>query len=323
MRQRALGGWSRGPRRALGVTAVAWLLAASVAVAEPAPPSSGESELAIELPTQPVEPLGPPAPPPADSQAPRNWLAAPTVRSAEVPLHSSSSLGGLSLTLATLLVLALGGSALLLRLKRRQALGPELGKQGELVLLSSSRLGSKAQAVSLAAGGRVMLLGVTEQSVTHLAWLDGDDAEPPLRQSAPVEASEPSAEADEDDELPDDYPGSALRAPASEAPLVNATDLARFQKLLAAQAQPAPRPSAPPSSPFNAASHLADRTSDVVSASATDRLAPVLSMRRKRRRRRSEPAALTPRARPPQPAEAEESSVEGQVAGLRAMRSRG
>ncbi|HVW23842.1 MAG TPA: flagellar biosynthetic protein FliO [Minicystis sp.] len=111
---------------------------------------------------------------------------------------------------AVLLVLGgLCGGALMMRKKRMErAVLPESATR--IRVISSARVGPKANAVVAEVGGRVLLLGVTDTSVARLAWLDRDlarkaaetpDAE---RRSAraPLLSSEPVETADADLEPP-------------------------------------------------------------------------------------------------------------------------
>lgn len=258
----------------------------------------------------------------------REWLVQ---RPDSSPWKSSTKtapeLGGTTIS-AFLLLLAVAGAALWMRRRRQLANGgPEIEAQARLAVLSSTRLGPKSHAVSVTAGGRVMLLGVTEQSVNHLAWLDEPAEDVLLAPDALVTDPLPSHSLDPLDErpLPDDYPGSALRAAAaSNAHLANSQDLARFQKLLQGAEQGRGEPQAPAASTPSPASQLAARTQDVL-GSAADALAevtPIVSLRRKRQRRRA--AARAPRG-PIAPAASgskEKAPFEGQVAGLQALRPR-
>jgi hypothetical protein len=190
----------------------------------------------------------------------------------------------------------------------------------------------------------VLLLGVTDHQVTNLGWLDP----PELEAMAPAELPEAEAAALETDELPDDYPGSALRAAAQQAslppgssvqpsPLTSSHNLRRFQEVLRgaipAQAPslrsprvPTPsyellgRSSLPP--PPDAASTLAALTSDVIGSEVapTGRSVAPASLRRKRQRRQE----LTSKPKAAAQAASDESannSLEGQVAGLRALKN--
>ncbi|HTV19302.1 MAG TPA: flagellar biosynthetic protein FliO [Polyangiaceae bacterium] len=278
-----------------------------------------------------------PSPAPArDNAAPRSWLARGGDSQLSTPPRESSGVGtGLTLG-AVLIVLGLGAAAVGMRFKR-QKLAPLSPSESRLTVLSSSRVGPKAYAVTAHVGGRVLLLGVTDHTVTNLGWLDPPEPSPPARQRAEAEGeSEPEPEADE---LPDDYPGSALRG--SQAPVAFATssDLERFQQVLRGAVKSRPelpmRPSYAPSAP-DAATMLAAQTTDIVAAGtppppasiATPTAATPLSLRRKRRGRDSFPPREPREPREPRVAvpsrvpQAPSPSLEGQVAGLRSLRER-
>ena len=266
--------------------------------------------------------------PARDSAAPRSWLA----RGGENPIASpprESSGASTGLTLgAVLIVLGLGAAAIAMRFKR-QKLSPLTPSESRLTVLSSSRVGPKAYAVTAHVGGRVLLLGVTDHSVTHLGWLDAPEPGTTRREHAEAE-SEPEIESDE---LPDDYPGSALRASAPPVQFATSSELKRFQEVLRGAATPRLELPIRPSyaeSASDAATTLAAQTTDVVAAGSSSTPAPAvataLSLRRKRRGRESfpprepreprEPRAPTPSRAP----KAVAPSLEGQVAGLRALR---
>jgi flagellar biogenesis protein FliO len=272
----------------------------------------------------------------ADRPAPtsaRSWLArsssAPVVDNVSQPASGP----GTGFTLgAVLIVVALGAAAVVLRFKKRKQL-PLAPSESRLTVLSSSRVGPKAYAVTAHVNGRVLLLGVTDHNVSNLGWLDTREVE-----AQSVAREEPEAdEADAEDELPDDYPGSALRASKPPPTFASASDLRRFQEVLRGAVQSRTdlpmRPSYAP--PSDAASQLAAQTTDIVGPSAAAPPVMPVSLRRKRRVRESlpprEPRAresLTPReprATAPGRAasSAEAASVEGQVAGLRALRNGG
>jgi flagellar biogenesis protein FliO len=243
--------------------------------------------------------------------------------------------------LALLIVLGLGGGALWLQ-RRKRPLAQLGSTDGRLNLISSTRVGPKAFAVSAEVGGRVLLLGVTDHSVTHLGWLD-----PPELEAAEPEAAALSSR----DELPDDYPGSALRAAANgSSPLTSSGNLRRFQEVLRGalpDREPSVRPApfaTPRSEPIlrssalgggsDAASTLAALTEDVLGAASELPHGVPASLRRKRQRRQdqlearaatpSAPPVRAPSLRPPapqEPAPRPDAGLEGQVAGLRALRN--
>jgi len=241
------------------------------------------------------------------------------------PRESSGTSTGLTIG-AVLIVLGLGAGAVAMRVKR-QKLAPLSPSESRLTVLSSSRVGPKAFAVTAHVGGRVLLLGVTDHSVTNLGWLDAPEPAAPERERAEAER-EPEAEGDE---LPDDYPGSALRASSSPAQFATSNELKRFQDVLSGVAPRLTLPLRPAyagdatGSGADAATTLAAQTSDVVAAGAAPAAgAKALSLRRKRRSRESfppreprEPRAAAPNRAPKAPS----PSLEGQVAGLRSLRS--
>lgn len=258
--------------------------------------------------------------------APRSWLAGGGKEMVTPPPRESSGAStGLTLG-AVLIVLGLGAAAIALRIKR-QKVAPLSPSESRLTVLSSSRVGPKAYAVTAHVGGRVLLLGVTDHNVTNLGWLDAPEPE-----AARERADEESAAAPESDELPDDYPGSALRAPSAPVAFASTSDLKRFQEVLRGAVTARPelpmRPSYAGRAP-DAATLLAAQTSDVVASGTAPALpaapAAPISLRRKRRGTGSFPPREPREARPSTPSRAPQapsSSLEGQVAGLRSIRER-
>src|SRR5688572_19004720 len=253
----------------------------------------------------------------------RSWLARDSSEPAIAPRDADSGTSaGLTLG-AVLLVLGLAAAAIALRFKKRNAL-PLAPSEARLTVLSSSRVGPKAFAVTAHVHGRVLLLGVTDHSVTNLGWLDA-------REPNAVEPThEPPAEAEADEELPDDYPGSALRA-AKVPTFASSSRLERFQEVLRgaeeARADLPMRPSYAPA-PLDAAALLAAQTSDVVTASSPTALAKTpqpaaVSLRRKRRVRDSLPPREPRTGLVSRASRSADPSLEGQVAGLRALRNGG
>lgn len=277
----------------------------------------------------------------------RTWLT----HESPVPSDVGSGIAAPNplLTLLALgIVLALGAGALWLQRRKRQ-LSPLGSTEARLNLISSTRVGPKAFAVSAEVGGRVLLLGVTDHAVTNLGWLD-----PPELEAVEPEAVALAAR----DELPDDYPGSALRAAgSSSSSLTSSGNLRRFQEVLrgalpdtqallrpissaAPRAEPTLR-SAPLGGGSDAASTLAALTEDVLGGAGLSSGIPQ-SLRRKRQRRQEQlesqppaprvpsvpvraasvparPASIDPPA--PAPAPRSDAGLEGQVAGLRALRN--
>ncbi|HLV68175.1 MAG TPA: flagellar biosynthetic protein FliO, partial [Polyangiaceae bacterium] len=132
----------------------------------PATPADGPAKPAAAA----AKPAAPP-PAPASSARP-DWLRAKSTPSAdEEPAPSGWTA---SRVMALLLVAGLGGFALFQR-RRRRAAAPIPGASG-LRVLESARLGPKAYLVTAAVGRRVLVLGVTDQSVSRLAVLRGNAA---------------------------------------------------------------------------------------------------------------------------------------------------
>jgi flagellar biosynthetic protein FliO len=73
-----------------------------------------------------------------------------------------------------LLVAGLGGAAWYAKKKRQGATSPAAQKKAELRVIGTTRVGAKASAVVVEVGGKRLLLGVTDQNVSTLAWLDDE-----------------------------------------------------------------------------------------------------------------------------------------------------
>lgn len=314
--------------------------------------SAGLATLAWAAPMLGLDPAGPPEPPPAaatvnvsEADAPpevaaretpqpgargetasRSWLAQGRDGNPEAPTPEGSGAStGLTLG-AVLILLGLAAAAVVLRLKR-PARAPLSPSESRLAVLSSSRVGPKAYAVTAHVGGRALLLGVTDHNVTLLGWLDAPE---PVA-SAVAAQDDAGGPEPENDELPDDYPGSALRTSASPVQFATSGELRRFQEVLrgAVRSRPDPplRPSYTSRAP-DAATTLAAQTMDVLAsgatpprvASATATPAP-LSLRRKRRGRESSSPREPRPANSARGPDTSSSSLEGQVAGLRSLRS--
>src|SRR5688572_24389708 len=189
-------------------------------------------------PARALEPAGgPPALEEDSAEAPdasvsdgaeRSWLLDGEAAEPSADAPRASALPGVGIVISTVVLLGLGGAALWLR-QRRGKSSPLPDAEARLKVLATSRVGPKAYAVTASAGGRVMLLGVTDQQVSHLCWLD----------APPPPPAEPAAEPK--DELPDDYPGSALRAGARVSGIPGPSEphwamsegsLLRFQEVL-------------------------------------------------------------------------------------------
>lgn len=113
---------------------------------------------------------------PAPAQAaPRPWLRQP--RESQSKTDDASASNGWSWSgLAVVLLGGLAGGALVLRFRRSGA--TPWSPPSAVRVLSTTRLSPKANLVTAEVHGRVLLLGVTDQSVSELGWLD-DAAEPP------------------------------------------------------------------------------------------------------------------------------------------------
>lgn len=81
-------------------------------------------------------------------------------------------------SLAAIALLAgLGATALFVRKRRGSGLlAPVVRNDFRINVLGSTRVGPKAHAVVASVAGRVLLLGVTDNAVQKLAWLDGGPA---------------------------------------------------------------------------------------------------------------------------------------------------
>ena len=108
-----------------------------------------------------------PAPAPAPPANKAAWLRTP----APAPVASAPQTSGVRMFFLGLFVVGLGGAAVYMKRKRKAS---PLMVNSEVQMLSTARVGSKAQVVVIAVGGRKMLLGVTDAGVNRLAWLDGE-----------------------------------------------------------------------------------------------------------------------------------------------------
>jgi flagellar biogenesis protein FliO len=125
---------------------------------------------------------GEPATPPAQ----KAWLRAASPKP-PAPVAAKPVLSPLRVGSMLALVAGLGGFAFYAR--RRRSGAPDKASVERLDVLSSTRLGPKAHAVVTRVSGKRLLLGVTEQSVTVLAWLD---SEPPHTETAALEVADPA-----------------------------------------------------------------------------------------------------------------------------------
>jgi flagellar biogenesis protein FliO len=129
------------------------------------------------------------APTHAEPERPTNqtaWLRKATPKPAP-KIETKPALSPLRVSAMLALVAGLGGFAFYAR-KRRGGAKATLDAE-RLNVVSSTRLGPKAHAVVTQVSGKRLLLGVTEQSVTVLAWLD---AEPPHAETPRLELAEPN-----------------------------------------------------------------------------------------------------------------------------------
>jgi flagellar biogenesis protein FliO len=106
----------------------------------------------------------------------KDWLRAESQHQAGASAISSRS--GIGKSLAVVLLLGVGGYAVWRR--KRPVKINALPNKTHIRVVSGTLVGPKARAVVAEVGGRLILLGVTEQSVRKLAWLESvadNDAE--------------------------------------------------------------------------------------------------------------------------------------------------
>jgi flagellar biogenesis protein FliO len=108
--------------------------------------------------------------PPA-AEPKRSWLRQPRATASNKVEAESSSDWSLSV-LALVLLGGLAGAAVVMKL-RRGAPAPWLPPAAVRVI-TTTRLSPKASLITAEVHGRVLLLGVTDASVTELGWLDGN-----------------------------------------------------------------------------------------------------------------------------------------------------
>lgn len=123
---------------------------------------------------------------PANQPAQKAWLRKASPKP-PAPVPTKPALSPLRVGSMLALVAGLGGFAFYARRRRGGAPGKVSAER--LDVLSSTRLGPKAHAVVTRVSGKRLLLGVTEQSVTVLAWLD---SEPHQAETAALEAADPA-----------------------------------------------------------------------------------------------------------------------------------
>jgi flagellar biogenesis protein FliO len=104
----------------------------------------------------------------------RSWLA-PQAGAKKPSQVAGGSTVGLGRSLAVLaLTGVIGGAALYLRRKKTK---PARASTAGLRVLSSTRVGHRAELVLAEVGGRKILLGVTDSAVRKLGWIDSDEQE--------------------------------------------------------------------------------------------------------------------------------------------------
>jgi flagellar biogenesis protein FliO len=211
-------------------------------------------------------------PEPAKAAGDRHWLRtkAPQSVASAAPVTSPWRLVALGAV-----VLGLGGAALFQR-RRRTSFARAV--RSDLTLLSTVRVGNKAQVVVVNVGGRKLLLGVTEAEVSRLGWLEGEldlaNAELEVEQEP---FAFPSRGALSDGELfapgvlPAEPRPAAATAPQAEPPR-------RFRELLfnalGQETRPATRATAAKAkAPLSAAEEIAEGMRDVVSRAPGSRVA--------------------------------------------------
>jgi flagellar biogenesis protein FliO len=102
------------------------------------------------------------------------WLAPKTGAKPPKAVAAGPSVG-LGRSLAVLVfVSVLGGSAMYLRSKKNK---PVKARLAQLRVVSSTKLGGRAQLVLAEVEGRKILLGVTDNSVRKLGWMDAEAVE--------------------------------------------------------------------------------------------------------------------------------------------------
>jgi len=100
--------------------------------------------------------------------ASRDWLRADTQHQAGASTISSRS--GIGKSVAAVLLVGIGGYAVW---RRKRAVKVSVTpNRTHIRVVSGTLVGPKARAVVAEVGGRLILLGVTEQSVRKIAWLE-------------------------------------------------------------------------------------------------------------------------------------------------------
>lgn len=216
-----------------------WFFTAGAAAIEPAggppdpTPAIDEADEASEFAESPVqdelgeEPTQFVSNAEPDSQ--RSWLRRDNSKEASQPESGSGSAQMGATGLALLLLVGLGAAAIVLKRKR---VTPRVLQRSGVRVVSSTRIGPKANLVTVDIGGRVLLLGVTDANVNELGWLD-DDAQAAAdgprevpEQSDDASAMEPKGARPRNFK---DVLGGALKgflpAPLSQSPAVSASPL--------------------------------------------------------------------------------------------------
>lgn len=268
---------------------------ASVPVTEVAPIAVAAADAApVAAAPAPV-----PAPAPVAAAPAKDWLRTQH-KEAAAPATSESSSGAGRLALLGLFLSGLGGAAIYL--KRRQGGSGAKIFSSEVQVVSSARVGVKAQVVVIAIGGRKMLLGVTDAGVSRLAWLDGELEGDELVNNAAEQdffTQQPDYGDDDEQEQP-----AVIRTPPREATMERPPMRGFREALFGALGQ---RHATVDTSAENVAASIADSTRDVVTRSSAAQR-PQTNQRAQQRVRR-EP--ITPPAGAP-----EMIDIEGQARGL-------
>jgi flagellar biogenesis protein FliO len=227
----------------------------------------------------------PQAPDASTDNTPRSWLAQRGARTSSDAASPTKSSPTLSRTLLGLLLLAsvIGGAVYV---RRRRLTASVASPAIKLEVLASTRISPKAHAVVASVGGRVMLLGVTDQSVRRLAWIS------PRRLERRAEPKTDRARETAEPEHP-------LRAAIDEQPV----------RTPAAPAKPAAAPKTN-EKPFRELLTRALGRSNDPAPAAADSALLIAETTRDHFERRSAPANEAREAR----------FVEGQAAGLSARR---
>jgi flagellar biogenesis protein FliO len=182
---------SRAIRGTFGAVAAALLVSTSALAAPdgaladapefigpPPPPVAAPAAAAPAVPVAPapVAALPTAAPRAAGSARATNAWLRQSARPAAEKLETKAPMSPLRVGAMLVLVAALGGGAYYARRRRKTA--PVATASEKLRVLGSTRVGPKAFAVVAEVGGKRLLLGVTDQAVNTLAWLeDGADEE--------------------------------------------------------------------------------------------------------------------------------------------------